>query len=310
MTIPDYETLMYPLIRVVANGDTPIRDATERLAAEFALNDEEKSALLPSGRTRMFYSRVHWAGTYLVQAGLLERPKRGVLRLTERGRSVLQSNPKKIDNAFLDQFHEFIEFKKRGRQNEAGATTNSVDIPAQEQTPDERIETAYGEMTAALRKELLDRITADAPEFFERLIIDLMLAMGYGQAGGGQHLGRTNDGGVDGIISEDALGLDVVFLQAKRYQPGNVVGVEKIQAFAGALVGQGATKGVFVTTSHYSQQAHDYAKKIMQRLVLIDGEELTRLLVRYNVGVRVSRTIDLKRIDLDYFNDGPDQSIQ
>lgn len=305
MPIPDYETLMAPLLRLVATGEMSVRSIADQLADEFALDPSEREAFLPSGRSRTFNSRVSWAGTYLVQAGLVERPRRGFLRLTSRGKRVLDEGAKDIDRNYLARFPEFVEFTKRSRQTSDGGdkdelvSTGDLD----DQTPDERIENAFGEMTTALRQELLDRITSSDPAFFERLIIDLMLAMGYGKAGGGQHLGRSNDGGIDGVISEDALGLDLVFLQAKRYQPGNVIGVERIQAFAGALVGQGATKGVFVTTSHYSSQAKEYAKRISQRLILIDGEELTALLVRYNVGVRVSRTIDLKRIDLDYFDD-------
>ena len=172
-------------------------------------------------------------------------------------------------------------------------------------TPEERIDAAHVELSSALRSELLERIVSMEPEFFERLIIDLMLAMSYGVGGGGHHLGRTNDGGVDGVINEDALGLDTVFLQAKRYKPGNVVGVEAIQAFAGSLVGRGATKGVFVTTSHFSPKSREFAERTHQRLVLIDGDELTTLLVRYNVGVRTTRAVEIKRIDLDYF--APDE---
>jgi len=294
---------MLPLLRLVATGDRHISEATEALANEFALSKEERDEMLPSGKQRKVHNRVHWAGSYLVQAGLLERPKRGVLRITDRGRSVLRDPPAHIDNTFLSTFSEFQQFKSRTREEGGASDQRSTALPVAAQTPEERIEAAHSEMNAALRKDLLERILKSSPEFFELLIIDLMLAMGYGAAGGGQHLGRSNDGGVDGVISEDALGLDVVFLQAKRYQESNSIGIDRIQAFIGALVGQGANKGVFVTTSYFTAQARDYAKRTPQRLILIDGEELTKLLIRYKVGVRSTRQIDFMRIDADYFDD-------
>ena len=216
---------------------------------------------------------------------------------------MLEHPPERIDNHFLNQFQEFLDFKQRSRPERDADDRHAIDMGDAEttHTPEERIEAAHAEINAALRHDLIERIVSAAPDFFEQLIIDLMLAMGYGGAGGAQHLGRTNDGGVDGVISEDALGLDLVFLQAKRYQEGNGVGVEKIQAFVGALVGRGANKGVFVTTSHFSPQARAYAEHTPQRLILIDGEELTKLLIQYKVGIRQVRQIDLMRIDTDYF---------
>jgi restriction system protein len=311
MAIPDYESLMLPLLRYVAEGERPVQNAISALAEQLRLSPDDKQALLPSGRTPVFSSRVHWAGTYLVQSGLLCRPRRGVLEVTERGKSVLAENPQTIDNELLARFPEFIAFRQRSRaaateQPEAQAAPVPVaeilqDTP--KQAPEERIDAAFQELTAALRAELLDRIRAAPPAFFEHLIVDLMLAMGYGAGGGGQQLGRPNDEGVDGVINEDALGLDTVYLQAKRYAADLVVGVKDIQAFIGALVGHGASKGVFVTTSHFSSQAREFARKAShQRVILIDGDELTRLLVRYGVGVRTARTIDLRRIDENYFD--------
>ena len=307
MAIPDYESLMLPLLRYVSGGERPVQTAITALAEELKLSPDDRQVLLPSGRTPVFNSRVTWAGTYLVQAGLLSRPRRGVLQITERGKSVLAENPQAIDNKLLSRFAEFNDFRERSQATMGQPLKpETVPLPLQEtpkQAPEERIDTAFEELSAALRTELLDRIRAASPTFFEHLIIDLMLAMGYGAAGGGQHLGRPNDEGVDGVITEDASGLDTVYLQAKRYAGDVVVGIKDIQAFIGALVGHGASKGVFVTTSYFSNQAEEFARKAAhQRVILIDGDELSRLLVRYGVGVRTARTIDLRRIDENYFD--------
>ncbi len=291
-------------------GERPVQSVITALAKQLNLTDEERQALLPSGRTPVFSSRVHWAGTYLVQAGLLARPRGGVLQITERGKSVLAENPQGIDNQLLSRFSEFNDFRERSRSG-TEPKVRPEPLPVTQilqetpkQAPEERIDIAFQELTAALRAELLDRIRSAPPAFFEHLIIDLVLAMGYGAGGGGQRLGRPNDEGIDGIITEDALGLDTVYLLAKRYGSDLVVGIRDIQAI-GALVGHGASKGVFVTTSHFSTQAQDFARKAAhQRVILIDGEELTRLLVRYGVGVRTARTIDLRRIDENYFELG------
>jgi restriction system protein len=287
-----------------------VQAAIAALAEQLNLSPDERQALLPSGRTRVFGSGVNWAGTYLVQAGLLSRPRRGVLHITERGKSVLAENPHAVDNQLLSRFDEFNAFRERSRSSTGRPFKPESALPVLQlvtetlkQAPEERIDIAFEELNAALRAELLDRIRAAPSAFFEHLIIDLMLAMGYGAGGGGQHLGRPNDEGVDGVISEDALGLDTVYLQAKRYGADLVVGIKDIQAFIGALVGHGASKGVFVTTSHFSNQAEEFARKAThQRVILIDGEQLTRLLVRYGVGVRTARTIELRRIDENYFD--------
>jgi restriction system protein len=244
MAIPDYESLMLPLLRHVGGGERPVQNAITALAEQVKLTPEERQILLRSG-TPIFNSRVQWAGTYLVQAGLLFRPRRGVLQITERGKSVLAENPHAIDNQLLSRFVEFNAFRERSRPG-AGQDLKSGTIPLADigretpkQAPDERIDIAFEELSAALRAELLDRIRAASPAFFEQLIIDLMLAMGYGAGGGGERLGRPNDEGVDGVISEDALGLDTMYLQAKRYAADLVVGIKDIQAFIGALVGHG-----------------------------------------------------------------------
>ena len=298
MPIPDYQTLMLPVLRIAARGETGIRDCIDELARELRLSEDERSALLPSGKQATFSNRVHWAKTYLVHAGLLEMTRRGHFRATPRGTEVLDKHPERIDNAYLNQFNEFRLFKAR-----SGIRKKPAEKAAEEATPEEQIEAAYEEVTDELRAELLDKIVKATPAFFETVIVDLMIAMGYGGSGtdAARRLGRTGDGGIDGLINEDVLGLDSIYLQAKRYAPGNGVGVEKVREFAGSLVERGATKGVFVTTSHFASGAKGYAERIPQRLILIDGDRLTKLLVRHGVGVRTTQTIELKKIDLDYF---------
>lgn len=302
MPVPDFQTAMLPTLRLAAAGEVRASDAIERISAEFNLTPEERSEMLPSGRQAKIANRVHWAVTYLVKAGLLDRPKRGYFGITERGRGVLAKPPARIDIPYLSQFEGFDKFRTGNGEAEAMPASEPASVVGTG-TPDERIEAAFTDMNAALRSELLERVQAVHPTAFEKLIVDLMLGMGYGAGGSGQHLGRTNDGGVDGIINEDVLGLDIIYLQAKRYATGNVIGVEKIREFAGVLDERGATKGVFVTTSHFAPQALTYGQRSPKRLVLIDGEELTRLLVRYGVGVRAYRSIDLKKLDTDYFDD-------
>jgi restriction system protein len=240
----------------------------------------------------------------MTKAGLIERPRRGIFQSTDRGREVLQENPKRINNQLLQQFKEFQDFQKRSDIGDKRAIVGSQSIRPDEgsATPEERIDSAFQELNSTLRDELLERIVQADPTFFEHLIIDLMNSMGYGGSGSSQHLGKTNDGGVDGIINEDPLGLDIVFLQAKRYTPGNSIGVDKIREFAGSLDEKGAVKGVFVTTSHFAPQAKIYSERSPKRLILIDGEELTRLMVQYGVGVRTFQKIELRKIDEDYFS--------
>lgn len=305
--IPDHQTLMLPVLRVGADGEIRVKDCVDRLAREFQLTDAQRGELLPSGRQTKFANRVHWARTYLIQAGLLEATRRGHFRATERGHDVLRQKPSRIDNDFLDQFPSFREFRLgRNRESEGSTSPSAADTAAQETvTPEERIESAYEEISQEVRQELLDRIVQSSPAFFERVVVDLMMAMGYGGSipQAGKTLGRSGDGGIDGVINEDALGLDSIYIQAKRYTPGNAVGIEKVREFAGSLAERGASKGVFVTTSGFVASAWSYAERIPQTVVLIDGERLTRLLVAYGVGVRVTRRIELKRVDLDYFEE-------
>lgn len=308
MPVPDYQTLMRPVLGLVLNNETKALEVIDKIAAQLDLTDEEREERLPSGQTTVLSSRVHWAITYMAQADLVKRVRRGVVVATDRGRQVFRDNPERIDNTVLSKFEEFRAFKERSKASKrpkADADELVIDLATAsdeaETTPEERIDSAAEELSAALRDELLTRIISAEPTFFEHVIIDLMLAMGYGGSGSGKHLGKTADGGVDGIINEDPLGLDIVFLQAKRYAEGNVIGVSQIREFAGSLDEKGAVKGVFVTTSSFAGPARVYAERSPKRLILIDGQELTRLLTRYSVGVRSFRVIDLKRIDEDYF---------
>jgi len=301
MPIPDYQTLMLPLLQFAAQGEFSTSGAIAHLSDEFALTEEERRELLPSGRQAKMANRVHWALAYLGKAGLLERVRRGHYRITDRGLSVLQSRPERIDNAFLSQFEDFRNFLKRktASNNTVVATGSAIGS----RTPEERIEEAMCEHDDALLQEVLRRVLRLDPVAFERLIIALMQAMGYGARGAKRHLGKAGDGGIDGEISEDVLGLEVVHLQAKRYDPTHVIGVEKIREFAGALDARGVNKGVFVTTSSYSTAAKAYAEQSPKRLVLIDGAELAQRLIEHNVGVRVMRSYHLKALDENFFEE-------
>lgn len=313
MAIPDYETLMLPVLKAASGGEIGIRNCTDQLAKEFRLSEDEIESLLPSGKQAKFANRVHWARTYLVQAGLLEATRRAHFRITERGRAVLARAPQRIDNKLLLEFPQFQAFKARRKLNgteKSNDVASTVSIVSTSEpvishaTPEELIDAAYLEITDELRSTLISRIVTASPAFFEGVVLDLLIAMGYGgsRIDAGQRVGRTGDGGIDGIINEDPLGLDIVYLQAKRYTPGNSINIGQVREFAGSLVERGATKGVFVTTSHFVSGAKGYAERIPQRLILIDGDELTRLMVRFGVGVRVERVIGFKRLDLDYFD--------
>lgn len=262
MTIPTYDALMLPVLRLAAERTWAMRDMIARVADQLGLTEAERAEQVPSGGTRVIASRVHWAKTYLKQAGLVEQPKRGVVQISERGRTVLAADPKKIDVALLQQFPQFTAFLSKTRGpggTPAPPSLTSPSSPAASEpasTPEELIASASLALTEALRDTLLARILEAPSAFFERLIVDLLLAMGYGgsRADAGEHLGGTGDGGVDGVIREDQLGLDRIYLQAKRYQPGSAIGSEAVQAFIGALIGRGAQKGVLITTSTFTKR--------------------------------------------------------
>ncbi|MBX7228598.1 MAG: restriction endonuclease [Burkholderiaceae bacterium] len=303
MALPDYQSLMLPLLRFAADGsDHTTREAVEVLAAEFQLTATERNELLASGQQPVFNNRVGWANTYLKKAGLLESPRRGALRITSRGKEILSSNPSRIDVKYLERFPDFIEFRE-GPRNSRETQTESV-IIATEQTPEEALELAHQRLRISLAQDILSRILSCSPTFFERLVVELLVKMGYGgsRRDAGERVGQSGDGGIDGIIKEDRLGLDTLYIQAKRWQGS--VGRPEIQKFVGALQGQRAKKGVFITTSSYTAEAIEYSSRIDTKVVLIDGQLLANLMIDFDVGVSVSASYLVKRIDSDYFEEG------
>lgn len=307
MAIPDYQAMMRPLLAYASDGsEKTINEAIAAVAQQLKLTPEETDQLLPSGKKRVVADRVYWARTYLDKAGAIKKTRRAHFQITERGKTLLAQYPTHIGVGELKQFPEFVAFLAPKPKDQADPTEkNEADTLLAASTPEEAIQEAEVQMNSSLKSQLLERIGELSPAFFESLVVDLIVAMGYGGSRGNvvQRLGKSGDEGIDGVINEDALGLDVIYLQAKRYAPDNVIGREKVQQFAGALVGQGASRGVFVTTSSFSKGAIEYAVKVPQKIILIDGQELTRLMVYYGVGVRTQRTIDIKKIDLDYFEE-------
>ncbi|MCR5220918.1 MAG: restriction endonuclease [bacterium] len=303
MAIPNYEALMLPLLRLAAQREIKNADACEKLADEFGLSEEEREQLLPSGRRQTIISnRVIWAKIHLAKAGLLERSQHGAYRITERGRGILKENPAQIDNQYLKRFPEFVEYLQ-ARVRKIVIPPKTPDEGTFPKTPDEIIHAAHAELENALAQELLSRILEQTPAFFERLVVQLLVAMGYGGslAEAGLVLGKSGDHGVDGVIYQDALGLDRIYVQAKRYAAGNTVGSPEIHNFFGSLDRFKAAKGLFVTTSTFTNDARETAKLLSKRIVLIDGEQLVRLMIRYGVGCRVEDTLYLKKIDEDFF---------
>lgn len=304
MAIPDYQTLMLPVLKVASDGqEYQQKQFVIALVDRFGMTDEEKTRLLPSGTFPVFGSRIAWAKTYLKQAGLLTSPRRGVVRITQAGLELLAKSPSRIDNGVLQAYPEFNAFRERSRQtsNEISDPTSSTDDQT-EQTPEDAMASAYRRLRTELEIELLEQIRKSSPAFFEQLVVDLIVAMGYGgsRQDAGRAIGRSGDGGIDGIIKEDKLGLDAIFLQAKRWEA--TVGRPEIQKFAGALQGQRATKGIFITTSSYSRDALDYVSQISSKIILLDGLMLVRYMVDHNVGVSVTGKYEIKSIDSDYFD--------
>lgn len=305
MAIPDFQTLMLPTLRRLGERAWRTTDLVTSISDEFGLSGDERTALLSSGRQAVIANRTHWALAYLNKAGLITRIGRGHYESTLEGRALLAAAPERITLPFLlERYPGVRAFRARGNgAPEAGASVTPP-IAAQAETPREALERAAAELRAALTAELLDQVRALDPDVFEQLIVDLLLRMGFGgsRRDAGERLGRTGDGGVDGVIRQDALGLDAIYVQAKRNAADNTVGAPAIQAFAGALLQRGAMKGVFVTTSAFSAQARQTAAAYgSHKIVLLDGEELARLLIEHEVGVRTIQTIRVQRVDLsDY----------
>ncbi|MDP3425451.1 MAG: restriction endonuclease [Burkholderiaceae bacterium] len=290
---------MLPLLQAVSDGrDYTLKVVESQVGGQFSLTEEEMRVLLPSGGAPLFYNRLAWAKTHLKKAGLVAQTKRGVFRITAVGKELLQNPPGRIDMAYLQRYSSYAR-----SASTAVETPAEVVASAAEATPDEIMEAAHARSLAALADEVLDRVKSCPPEFFERLVVRLLIQMGYGgsKAEAGRAVGKSGDGGIDGIINEDRLGLDAIYLQAKRWE--GVVGRPEIMKFVGALAGQRATKGVFITTSWFTQEAKDYAASSQYKVVLIDGARLSDLMIEHNLGVSVVASYHLKRIDSDFFAD-------
>jgi restriction system protein len=302
MSIPDFQTIMLPLLELLSDGQThSVRDVTQLLSQRFNLTDEERDTMLPSGQQTVIGNRVAWGKTHLKAAGLIDNSRRGYISITEAGRQVLAEKPPRIDIKYLNRFPGFVEFRHKTRP--AKEEENGVEEEKDPRTPEEQLESSYRALRQALAEELLDRVKACSPAFFERLVVQLLVAMGYGGSltDAGQAVGRTGDGGIDGIIKEDKLGLDAICIQAKRWDA--TVGRPAVQAFAGSMEGFRAKKGVLITTSTFSKDAEDYITRIERKVVLIDGVTLAQLMIDYNIGVAIARTYALKRMDSDYFTE-------
>ncbi|MBI5179192.1 MAG: restriction endonuclease [Nitrospinae bacterium] len=301
MPIPDYQSIMLPLLQSVSDGkEYPLPELVRALSGTFNLSEGETEELLPSGRQRTFANRVGWAKTYLYKAGLLECPKRSIIKISGRGMEVFKKSPASIDVKFLEQFPEFITFRTKRRTNDKSVEESPENS---HKTPDELLGDAYQQIREGLANELLSKVKTSSPAFFESLVVDLLVKMGYGGSieDAGKVIGKSGDGGIDGLIKEDRLGLDIIYLQAKRWEA--VVGRPEIQKFAGALQGNRAKKGVFITTSTFSKEALDFVSNIDSKIVLVDGEQLAELMIDHDLGVSKVISYDIKRLDSDYFSD-------
>ena len=307
MAVPDYQSVMLPLLQFAAKngGEISTSEAVEALAKELGLTEDDLKEMLPSGIQSTFVNRVGWASTYMKKAGLLEATRRGFYRITDPGKDLLKKQPKTINVKLLKQYPEFLEFQqlKGTRSGDKGIESKGTsDVSTA--TPSEALESAYENLRDELADELLGRLKKISPAFFERVVVELLVKMGYGgsRADAGKAIGRSGDGGIDGIIKEDKLGLDVVYIQAKRWD-NNPVGRPDVMQFAGALQAQRANKGIFITTSRFTDDARSYVSQIGSKIVLIDGEQLTSLMIEHDVGVSMVSLYPVKKIDSDYFEE-------
>lgn len=303
MAIPDFQSVLLPLLSLLADGHPrPLSTVREELADQFKLTDDERQQRVPSGNSLVFHHRVGWARTYLRKAGLIDLPQRGIMQITDRGKAVLAEKPDRIDVKFLKQYPEFLEFYHT--KSDASNVVVSAE-PDGTQTPEEILDSAYEQIRATLGQELLSKVLSLSWMDFERLVVQLLVRMGYGGSvkDAGRALAKGGDEGIDGTIKEDKLGLDIIYIQAKKWQTGNTVGRPEIQKFVGALAGQGAKKGIFITTSSFSREARDYVPRNETKIVLIDGEELTQLMIDHDLGVTLQQTYAVKRIDSDFFGE-------
>jgi restriction system protein len=301
MPIPDFQSLMRPLLQMHADGlEHANRDLVSQLAEHFQVKEEERREMLPSGTTRVLDNRIGWAKSHITQAGLLASPRRAVTVITQRGHDVLKKNPQRVDLRILNEFEDYRVFRSRKKQ-EIEAEGGDEDNTTEEVPPEELLGNAFQKVRRQIEADLLSQIMANPPEFLEQVVVDLVVAMGYGgsRKDAGEALGKTGDEGIDGIIKEDPLGLDTIYLQAKRWE--GTVGRPEIQKFAGALQGQRAKKGIFITTSSFSGEAVDYVQRIDSKIILIDGVRLTKLMFDHGIGVTITSSYEVKRIDSDYF---------
>lgn len=303
MAIPDYQSIMLPILKLVGDGqEWKMSDVTDVLGKQFELTEEELKELLPSGLAFVFYNRVAWARTYLKKAGLLDSFKRGTITITERGKQILKSNPEQINVRYLKQFPEFVEFQNLNKEEIPKENQTTLELSSDE-TPEETLENAYQNLRKALASELRNKVIEMSPAFFEKLVVELLVKMGYGGSikDAGKAIGKSGDEGIDGTIKEDKLGLDVIYIQAKRWKIDSIVGRPELHKFVGALAGQGAKKGIFITTSGFTKEALEYNPKNDTKIVLINGQQLAQLMIDYNLGVNLQATFDIKKIDSDYF---------
>lgn len=306
MPIPDYQTLMLPVLTIAAEGEARVPVISDRIADQFSLSEDERNEVLPNSKQLRLHNRIHWAKFYMSKAGLIDSPRRGTFVASQAGRALLAQRPARLNVEALKAYPEFVAFiDKPSVPGEPAAPATMPAATESSVTPEEQIDAAREILNSALRTDLLARLLEQSPAFFERVIVDLLVAMGYG----GSHdnaarvLGKSGDGGIDGVIDEDRLGLDRIYLQAKRYSSHVSVGRPEVQGFVGSLVGHGATKGVFVTTSSFARPATEYARNLQQRVILIDGDRLANLMIEFGVGVRISRVVEVKRLDEDFFSE-------
>jgi restriction system protein len=304
MTVPDYQAILLPLMQLANDGkEHDFREGIEYAAKVLKISDDDRKILLPSGTQPTFDNRVGWAKTHLLKAKLLESPRRSIFQITARGKEVISRKPSQINAKFLKQFPEYLEFCGVNTTTENSNLPSQIDLTEQI-SPEEALDAVYQKLKSALAQDLLTLVKDCTPDFFERLVVKLLVKMGYGGSiqDAGKAIGRSGDEGIDGIIKEDKLGLDAVYIQAKKWE--GTVGRPEIQKFVGALAGQGAKKGVFITTSNFSREAHEYAKNMRDtKVVLLDGEQLTQFMIDYNLGVSVISQYEVKKIDSDFFAD-------
>lgn len=307
--IPDYQTLMLPLLEILSDQkEHELQDLIKTLSDKFNLTDEERNELLPSGNQEIINNRVGWARTYLKKANLLTSPRRAIFKITEQGQEILNKKLTKIDVKFLQGLDDFKKWQISYQTNylnkkESESTDENITEIEQGKTPEELLDYSFQKLKDELAVELIDKIKNCTPGFFERLVIDLLIKMGYGgsRKEAGQIIGKSGDGGIDGIIKEDKLGLDTIYIQAKKWE--NTVPVGQVRDFAGSLLSKKAKKGIFISTSNYPKGAYEFVASIEPKIVLIDGKELAELMIQHNVGMATKSIYELKKLDLDYFEE-------